>query len=450
VTYRRARTPLKRGILIASILALSLLQLAIAPAAAVSAVFGTPSAVAAWGTGIEFSQPVTLGPIATLARVELLLDLPGTDVRMVREVVVAPGTSRLTNTLDALETGLLPNTRITGRWRVTGTDGSIEVGPPSTARYEDTRFEWQTAGGSLVRVHWYQGDAGFGQRALQIGSDAVARAAALLGVEETEPVDFFVYADQGAFYDALGPGTRENVGGQANAGIRTLFALITPAEINASWVESVIPHELTHLVFDTAVRNPYHFPPRWLNEGLAVYLAQGYGAADRAAVQRAVADGSLMPLQALDGQFPTTRDRFALAYAESVSAVDDLVAQHGEAALVQLIRSYADGVTDDEAFTAAIGTDAAGFDAEWRSRLGAGAPVTYGPRPAPDGPLPSDWTGPGATDAPVSGSGSSEAGPPPAWLVAAAAAVLATIGLLTLGLSRAATRSRAGRPRAPR
>ena len=50
------------------------------------------------------------------------------------------------------------------------------------------------------------------------------------GVTETDPIDFFIYADQDAFYDALGPGTRENVGGQANAEIRTLFALITPSE----------------------------------------------------------------------------------------------------------------------------------------------------------------------------------------------------------------------------
>ena len=53
---------------------------------------------------------------------------------------------------------------------------------------------------------------------------------------ETEPVDFFVYADQTAFYDALGPGTHENVGGEAYADIRTLFALITPDEIDDPWV----------------------------------------------------------------------------------------------------------------------------------------------------------------------------------------------------------------------
>jgi hypothetical protein len=255
-------------------------------------------------------------------------------------------------------------------------------------------------------------------------------------------VDFFVYATQDAFYAALGPGTRENVGGQANADIRTLFALITPGEINASWVGIVIPHELTHLVFDTAVRNPYHFPPRWLNEGLAVYLSQGYQALDRAAVARAVSTGTLMPLSALVSQFPTTTDRFSLAYSESVAAVDYLVRQQGEAALVGLIRSYAKGVTDDEAFTAALAMDAAAFDAAWRSSLNARDPIPYGPKPAPGGPLPADWlaagtTGTGAAGGPTPGGRAPGAGadgssslPLPLVVVGAAVAVAASVVLV--------------------
>ena len=47
----------------------------------------------------------------------------------------------------------------------------------------------------------------FGQHALEIGERAVAETSELLGVTETDPIDFFVYADQSAFYDALGPGT---------------------------------------------------------------------------------------------------------------------------------------------------------------------------------------------------------------------------------------------------
>jgi hypothetical protein len=125
-------------------------------------------------------------------------------------------------------------------------------------------------------------------------------------VTETDPIDFFIYADQDKFYDALGPATRENVGGEAHADIRTMFALITPGEINDSWVSIVVPHELTHLVFDTATKNPYHEPPHWLNEGLAVYLSQGYDSSDRNLVENAAKDGSIMPLDGLVGAFPTT------------------------------------------------------------------------------------------------------------------------------------------------
>ena len=210
----------------------------------------------------------------------------------------------------------------------------------------------------------------------------------------SDPIDFFIYADQDAFYAALGPSTRENVGGQAHPDIRTLFALITPAEINASWVESVVPHELTHVVFATAVDNPYHDPPHWLNEGLAVYLSDGYADSDRSQVADAASSGTIIPLDGLAGAFPTTRERFFLAYAESVSAVDRIVRVNGRDALVKLIRSYHEGVSDDEAFQAALGRDVAGFQADWLAELGAAPPTRQGPRAAPAGPLPPGWSGP--------------------------------------------------------
>jgi hypothetical protein len=175
-----------------------------------------------------------------------------------------------------------------------------------------------------------------------------------------------------------------------------MFALITPDQIDDSWVGVVVPHELTHLVFETAVDNPYHFPPRWLNEGLAVYLSQGYDALDRGQVEGAAGDGTLIPLQGLIGQFPTSFDRFSLAYAESVSAIDYFVRVHGRPQLISLIRSYADGQTDDEAFSAAVGLDMTAFGLAWMESLGAAAPVKYGPQSPPPGPVPSAWLGDGS------------------------------------------------------
>jgi hypothetical protein len=364
-----------------------------AVAAADPVSFGTPTASSTFGKSIVFEQPVTIS--GTPTRVEILITTPGA---IGPEVIPLPSGeasgSSLTYTMDMAGGGAVPNTTFTASWRVVDADGKAWRGPPVSKTYDDDRFTWKTLNGKVVRVHWYEGGQALGQKAVKIGDDAIAAAADLLGVTESDPIDFFIYADQKAFYDALGPGTRENVGGQAHPDIRTLFALIAPDEIDAGWIESVVPHELTHVVFATAVDNPYHEPPHWLNEGLAVYLSDGYDASFKAIVQSAAGDGSLMPLDGLAGAFPTTQDRFFLAYGESVSAVDRIVRVNGRDALVKLIRSYRDGVSDDDAFKAALGTDVAGFEADWLADLGAKPPTRLGPQPAPGGPLPAGWSGP--------------------------------------------------------
>lgn len=399
-----------------------------APVLAADPDFGKPTIDGAFGEGIELTQPVTLD--TTPSRVEILIATGDAQGPLVVEAPppTATGAVTLRYRLDVGTDGhILPNTPVRGRWRLTydeggGTTRSV-TGPEVATVYDDDRFDWKTVRGDIVRVHWYEGGQAFGERALRIGEAAVKETGALLGVTEEDPIDFFIYADNAAFYDALGPGTRENVGGQANAEIRTLFALIAPGSIDDPWVGTVVPHELVHLVFDTAVENPYHFPPRWLNEGLAVYLSQGYDSQDRRMVESAASQGNLVPLDGLSGQFPTTADRFFLAYAESVSAVDYLIRTYGQETLVGLIGSYADGLTDDEAFQAALGTDVAGFSTAWLVDLDAVVPVRHGPQDAPAGPEPPDWaSGPaapsanGSAGAPAAPAGTlePEGSPPPA------------------------------------
>ncbi len=396
------------------------LLLVAAPAvmAADPVTFGTPTATSEFGKEIVFRQPTVVNePIATA---ELLLTFPGALGPTLIDVEAPRGTGDrlLTESFDAVEGGLTPNTTLKAQWRLypSASPDAPVTGPTVTVTYVDDRFDWRTASGDIVRVHWYEGTAAFGARALRIAEDAVESSSALLGVTETEPIDFFVYADVDPFYDALGPGTRENVGGQANADIRTLFALVTPGEIDDAWVSIVIPHELTHLVFDTAVKNPYHFPPRWLNEGVAEYQSQGYDSGYRQTIEAGARNGTLIPLDGLAGQFPTTYERFSLAYAESTAAVDFLVRTYGQDALVALITSYASGLTDDEAFEQALGLDPTEFGDAWLASVGAVAPTRYGPQPAAPGPIPAAWAGspaPGTTAAPGAPTAAPSGGPGP-------------------------------------
>ncbi|HXG27008.1 MAG TPA: peptidase MA family metallohydrolase [Candidatus Binatia bacterium] len=384
---RRPRCPLAA---LAAALGLAIGLASPAPAVAADPTFQLATATSTFGDAITVEQRISLP--AGVARVEAYVRTGGSPTTFLAEVDnPGPGNHLLRYAYNTPGGSLYPNTPVEIGFRVTNQDGTVVEGPPASLVYEDERFDWRTLEGDLVRIHWYEGNDDFGRRALRIGEEAVREATALLGVEERDPIDFFVYAGRDEFYDVLGNALQENVGGLALPEIRTLFANIAPSEVNDPWVSIVVPHELTHVVFDTATRNPYHEPPHWLNEGLADYLAQGYTAGARANVERAARDRELMPLHALSLRFPSTASRFSLGYDESVSAIDYLIRAHGQDALVRLIRSYADGVSDDAAFEAALGVDVAGFEAGWLGDLDAEVPVPYGPKAAPVGPLPPGW-----------------------------------------------------------
>lgn len=366
----------------------------VAPATGIDAdagpkvVFDEPTATGAFGEAIRFSATFTATEFPL--RVELVT---GTREDGSREVGVAAVEAIGAGRWQASEvrTGhVVPNTSIDYAFRAVLPDGDIES-PVARHTVADDRVEWSRLAGERVTVWWHRGDETFARRALDIAERAVDEASALLGIDTVEPVDFIIYSDDRTFREAMGPATRENVGGQAHPGIRTLFGLISPAQIRSDWVEELVVHELAHLVFDSAVRNAYSYPPRWLNEGLAVRLSTGYTSGDRAQVEGAARAGTIIPLDGLGGQFPTRPLRFGLAYAESVSAVDHFVELHGEERLVELITSFGDGLGLDEAFVAATGADFRAFDDSWLGSVGAERPQPYGPVDAPPGPIPDEW-----------------------------------------------------------
>ena len=403
-------------LLVALTTALALLVPAV-PARAATISFAGASAKSVFNQDVDFSIRLTTD--VAPARVEIEIEMPGDVGPYVATLANTPraGTTTLHYLLDTLGSGhLMPNTPITATWVAYPQGGAAPVSSsPSSYRYGDETQSWRSLRDGIVTVHWTQGSSSFAQHAADVAVQAITTDAALLGVQETTPVDFFIYADDASFRAALGPGTRENVGGEAVTQIRTLFAEFTPDMLNNAWVGITITHELTHQVVDDVTSNPYRSLPRWLNEGFAVYQSEGNTSSYRSQVSAAVSSGDLLPLTALGWQFPTDPTKTVLAYAESVSAVDYLVRQFGKAALVKLILAYRDGPTDDQAMTAAVGEGLAAFQAAWYASIGASAPSPFGPQPAPSGPLPSDWTAagaaspapasPGAPSASTAGSG---------------------------------------------
>ena len=151
-----------------------------------------------FGTGLVASQPVTLD--GAVGRIEVLVTMADSPAPLVSEVTIpfAGGATTLQHTIGGPDAHILPNTPgpspLADHLR-RHRPGSV---PRSRTVVTDERFDWQTLRGDVVRVHWYEGDQAFGERALRIGEREVDETAKLLGVTETEPVDFFIYADQDA------------------------------------------------------------------------------------------------------------------------------------------------------------------------------------------------------------------------------------------------------------
>lgn len=377
--------PLARRAACAAFVASIVLTATAHPVGAASPDFGTPSAVSSFGNSVTFTQPYS-GPAFTSA--EIALTWPGAIGPAITQLPTQSPT-RLQFKLDASAGQLLPNTKIGAQFDVTLADGMVEVGPTVGVTYTDTRFTWQTVSGGPVSIHYYSGGSSFGQQLASIAQQGLTKSASFMGITETQPVDFFVYGDQKSFLDAMGPATTGDVGGEAFPGMRTNFAVIAVGDL--SYAQSVIPHELTHVVFADAIKNPYHEPLNWLNEGTAVYLSDGFGNQDRARVSQAVASGTLMPLAALTGAFPRITARFYLAYAEAVSAVDFMVRTYGQSDVAKLLSAYRTGATDDEAFQSALGVDTSAFDKAWLASNGVDSSKSFGPQPAPTGPVPPGW-----------------------------------------------------------
>ena len=325
------------------------------------------------GTKPQVAIPATAGTVADQWQVSKEIDVAASSVC----ACLFDGTSP-------------PNAKIEFQFRVRSADGTVTLGPVGRVTVEDDRFQWQTLEQDLVRVHWYEGDQASAQEAANVANDAIDRAAELLGTTLPEPVDLFIYATQQAMVEAVDP-ARESIAGQADPTTDTM--VVCQSCGTADDFEVTVAHELTHLVFNETTANPYHFPPRWLNEGIATYLSEGYSSIYSTAVNGAAQTDTLIPLEGLAGLFPSQYDQFLLGYGESVSAVDYFVNTYTEDVLWDLVRSYSQGMSDDDAFTSATGGDLAAFNAAWTESLGSTVREPIGPQPAPPGPVPSAWSG---------------------------------------------------------
>jgi hypothetical protein len=259
-----------------------------------------------------------------------------------------------------------PFARIEYWLQVTTTDGQTGSSEHASFRYEDNRYPWQTLEGEQLRIHWYAGDAVFGQAAFDAAYTGLQKMNNYLGMGVGDPIEVYIYASATDVQDALSLGGFAWVGGHASPDLGVVLVSIGPGENQAPEMARQIPHELAHVLLYRTTGASYLNLPTWLSEGIASQAEQSTNPDYIQVLSLAQENDTLMPMDSLCGPFPMDVSGVILAYAESESFVRYLHTTYGTSGLQQLIRAYADGLGCEQGATNALGLPVSQLDLHWK------------------------------------------------------------------------------------
>lgn len=268
---------------------------------------------------------------------------------------------------------LSPFAFITYWWEVYDQAGGRQESERKQLYYADNRYDWgvivnQWEDVRLV-VHWVQGDVSFGQAALNITIKALNDIRWELKGPVPGDIQIYIYPSEEDLQSALSLGGYDWVGGQARPELGAILAGIPNSLAAPGEMERLIPHELTHLLVYEATGRKLGRVPSWFNEGLAALNERRPDPNRETLVKQALAQDSLIPLEALCAPFPLDEDAARLAYAQSASIVGYLREEYGSQVIRDLLAAYADNASCDAGVTRVLGKSLNGLDSSWRADL---------------------------------------------------------------------------------
>jgi Peptidase MA superfamily len=315
-----------------------------------------------------FGQQITFvaqlkSPVQVQQATIVILD-ESRGVSHVRPVAFTDGRSEFV--FDTRQNLLRPFSSLSWYYQLTLADGSSVQSASQSIRYEDDRYAWQKLEAGTLRVLWAQGDAAFGQNALNGALSGLQSISDLLPVDLAQPVEIYIYPNQADISFLSGEAFEEAGRAYPDLGIALVAAeLDSNQSVN---LERRIPHELMHVMLYRQVGAGYKNLPVWLSEGFAA-LAEINPTPD---YDRVLLDASnrnaLIPLWDLCASFPADSAAAFLAYAEARSFTAYLRDTYGAPALLNLAKVYAGGVDCENGSQNVFGASLAQMDATWREK----------------------------------------------------------------------------------
>lgn len=193
------------------------------------------------------------------------------------------------------------------------------------------------------------------------------RLESLIGVGKPDSMDVYIVATQGAF-DTLTGSAIPDWGAGVAIPFKHRIVIKSPRIMPGDKpLGELMAHEYSHIVLAYALG--YREVPRWLDEGLAMYLSAEWSWDDNVAMARAVIVGGAIPLGDIErlNRFPGPKAQ--VAYSESFLAFKYFLDTYGESSLRILLSQVAAGADFDDALVTAIGADYNAFEREFADYL---------------------------------------------------------------------------------
>jgi hypothetical protein len=290
-----------------------------------------------------------------------------------RAVEFVPGTEIAGESLIVSGRGgeyIPPGTRIEYSFEIRDSADRILRTEEEVFIYLDHRIEWGNLSDGLITL--YYNDTVLDGRAkamLEAAQETLQRMGPVLGIDPKDPLHIVTYGEYALMREALpfrAQAVQDNLVTQGTAFSEERVLLVLSAGDRYLGTTS---HEFTHLLVADASGRATAKVPAWLNEGLAEYGNIEPGEEYDRYLSRAVKNGDVRPLW-FQGTLSGTPEEIIVAYGQSKSVVEYMLATYGQQKMADLILSFKRTFDIDTALVDTYGFDQYGLDTEWRISLG--------------------------------------------------------------------------------
>ncbi len=145
---------------------------------------------------------------------------------------------------------------------------------------------------------------------------------------------------------------------------RGLIAIKSPDKFNITKsLEELLIHEYAHLAL--AAKCGFYIPPKWLNEGVSMYVSMEWAWSNNLSMSRAAIFGQLLSLYEIEKMNRFSAGKANIAYSESYLAVKYFLDEYGINSFNILLRYIAQGEKLDKALSNSIGGNYKEFNEEF-------------------------------------------------------------------------------------